>query len=43
MCMGLQIDEYLSGLGYTKTNVDSNLHYLVDHSNLLVLDLYVDS
>jgi hypothetical protein len=41
-CMVLQDDEYLSGLGFTKTDADSNLYYLVDHSNLLVLVLYVD-
>jgi hypothetical protein len=37
-----RINEYLSGLGFTKTNVDSNLYYLVDYSNLLVLVLYVN-
>ena len=37
-----RIDEYISGLGFTKTDADSNLYYLVDHSNLLVLVLYVD-
>jgi hypothetical protein len=30
-------------LGFTKTDADSNLYYLVDHSNLLVLVLYVDN
>jgi hypothetical protein len=37
-----RINEYLSGLGFTKTDADSNLYYLVDDSNLLVLVLYVD-
>lgn len=37
-----RFNEYLSGLGFTKTDADSNLYYLVDHSNLLVLVLYVD-
>jgi hypothetical protein len=37
------IDEYLLGLDFTKTYADSNLYYLVDDSNLLVLVLYVNN
>jgi hypothetical protein len=37
-----RIDEYLLGLGFTKTVADPNLYYLFDRSDLLVLVLYVD-
>jgi hypothetical protein len=37
-----RIDEYLLGLGFTKTFVDPNLYYLFDRFDLLVLVLYVD-
>jgi hypothetical protein len=36
------IDEYPSSLGFIKIDVDSNLYYLIDDSNMLVLVLYVD-
>jgi hypothetical protein len=38
-----RIDEYLLALDFSKTDTDSNLHYSVDDSNLLVLVLYVDN
>jgi hypothetical protein len=37
-----RIDEYLLGLGFTKTTADPNFYYLFDRSDLLVLVLYVD-
>jgi hypothetical protein len=36
-CLVLKIDEYLIGLGFTKTVVDPNIYYLFDRSDLLVL------
>jgi len=32
-----RVDDHMLGLDFTKKDVDSNIYYLVDHSNLLVL------
>jgi hypothetical protein len=37
-----RIDEYLLGLGFTKTYKDPIIHYSFDGSDLLVLVMYVD-
>lgn len=37
------MDKHLSVLALSKTNTDFNLYYLVDHSNLFILVLYVDN
>ena len=36
------IDNFLSSLGFTKSKPGSNLHYKVEHGNLVILLLYVD-
>lgn len=36
------IDTYLNGLGFTKSEVDSNLYHIVVDGKLLILVLYVD-
>lgn len=35
-------DEYLLGLGFTKTVEDPNFYYLFDRFDMLVLVMYVD-
>jgi hypothetical protein len=37
-----RIDSYLLGLGFTKSEVDPNLYYIVVEGQLLILVLYVD-
>ena len=37
-----KIDSYLQQLGFEKSEGDSNLYYLVDGEDLIILVLYVD-
>ena len=37
-----RIDSFLTSLGFTKSKVDSNLYYKVEHGNPMILLLYVD-
>ena len=37
-----RIDSFLTGLGFTKSNADSNLYYKVEEGNPVILLLYVD-
>ena len=37
-----RIDNFLSSLGFTKSNADSNLYYKVEDGNLVMLLMYVD-
>lgn len=37
-----QIDTYLSGLGFIKSESDANLYYIVVNGKLLILVLHVD-
>ena len=38
-----RIDSYLMKLGFTRSNVDSNLYFKVDREKPLILVLYVDN
>jgi hypothetical protein len=37
-----RIDSYLQSLGFTKSDVDSNLYYKVVENHPLILVIYVD-
>jgi hypothetical protein len=37
-----QIDNYFTGLGFTKSEADANLYQIVVEGNLLIIVLYVD-
>ena len=37
-----KMDSFLTSLGFTKSKVDSNLHYKVEEGNPVILLLYVD-
>ena len=37
-----RIDSFLTGLGFTKSNADSNLYYKVEEGNQVIILLYVD-
>ena len=37
-----RIDSYLMKLGFTRSNIDSNLYFKVDREKPLILVLYVD-
>ena len=37
-----RIDSFLSSLGFTKSKADSNLYYMVEDGNPMMLLLYVD-
>jgi hypothetical protein len=38
-----RIDNYLKGMGFTKSEVDSNLYYIIVGGEPLILVLYVDA
>jgi len=38
----IHIDSYLNGLGFTKSEVDANVYYIVVDGKFLILVLYVD-
>lgn len=40
--LGTHIDSYLSGLGFTKSEEDANLYYIMIYGSLLILVLHVD-
>ena len=37
-----RIDNYFTGLGFTKSEADANLYHIVVHGNILRIVLYVD-
>jgi len=37
-----RIDSYLTGLGFTKSEVDENLYHILVEGKLLIIFLYVD-
>ena len=37
-----RIDSFLTGLGFTKSKVDSNLYYKIEEGNHVIILLYVD-
>jgi hypothetical protein len=37
-----RIDSYLQGMGFTKSEADPNLYFLMVGSKVLILELYVD-
>ena len=37
-----RIDNYFTGLGFTKSEVDANLYHIVVECKLLIIVLYVD-
>jgi len=38
----IRIDNYFTGLGFTKSEVDANMHHTVVEGKFLIIVLYVD-